>query len=293
MVSLILHGGCHDLPPGEKERSLTQHGVTSYGAKGFKMLLEGCSAIDVVEAVISDMEDDPLFDAGTGSFKNLNGIVEMDALIMDDLQNCGAVQCIRNVQNPIQVARLVLEKTPHFILSGEGAEQFARLQGIPFYDPSAHVHDNGFDDALGRQRVLQDIRYYQHAIRSQDHIFSTVGVVALDEKGRMVAATSTGGIRMKMPGRVGDSAIPGAGTYCNDSIGLSATGEGEKIMRLCLTYQVAQDYLRMNDVTEACKRNIARASTIDGICGVIAMTRTGEFSYAHNGAFMPVFYKSK
>lgn len=292
MVGLILHGGCHDLPPSEKERLLTQGGVNTYGEMGYRMLQEGASAIDVVEKVVSAMEDDPLFDAGTGSFKNLNGIVEMDAMIMDEQQNCGAVQCIQNVQNPIKVARAVLEKTPHAILSGSGAEQFARLQGFPFYDPSLNAHDYGFENDQGRKRMLRDIQYYMEAVRANDHVFSTVGIVALDESGRLVAATSTGGIRMKMPGRVGDSAIPGAGTYCNGAIGLSATGEGEKILRLCLTYQIAQDYMASHDLTRSCTRNIAHASDIDGICGVIALTKTGEFSYAHNGVFMPVYYTS-
>ncbi|MFA7017549.1 MAG: isoaspartyl peptidase/L-asparaginase family protein [Sphaerochaetaceae bacterium] len=292
MVGLILHGGCHDLPPDEKERSLTQNGVTSYGKKGYKMLLEGASAVDVAEAVLTDMEDDPLFDAGTGSFKNLNGIVEMDAIMMTDLQNCGAVHCIRNVKNPIKVARAVMEKTSHWILSGDGAEQFARLQGFPFYDPAIDSQGNDSEDAKGRTRMLQNVQYYMDEIRANDHIFSTVGIVVLDDKKNLVAATSTGGIRMKMPGRVGDSAVPGSGTYCNDVIGLSATGEGEKILRLCLTYQTAQDYLKLGDVTEACKVNITRASAIDGICGVIALTKTGEFSFAHNGVFMPVFHKT-
>jgi beta-aspartyl-peptidase (threonine type) len=293
MVGIIIHGGCHDLEPTDRERRLSNEGVIKYGDIGFRMLLEGASSIDVAEKVISLMEDDPIFDAGTGSFKNLNGIVEMDAIIMDYLENCGAVQCIQNVKNPIQVARAVLERTPHSILSGIGAEQFARLQGFAQYDPSVTEQELAIEDVGTRKRMLHDIQYYIDEVRKNDHVFSTVGIVVLDDQNHLVAATSTGGIRMKMPGRVGDSAIPGAGTYCNESIGLSATGEGEKIIRLCLTYQAAQDYLHTKKLSESLRMNIGKASRIDCISGMIAMTKEGEFSFAHNGAFMPVYHHVK
>ena len=293
MVGIIIHGGCHDLDPTERERRLSHEGIIKYGDVGYRMLKEGAPSIDVVEKVLSLMEDDPIFDAGTGSFKNLNGIVEMDAIIMNHLENCGAVQCIQNVKNPIQVARAVMERTPHSILSGPGAEQFARLQGFPEYDPSITQQESAIEDAGDRKRMLRDIQYYIDEARKADHVFSTVGTVVLDSENHLVAATSTGGIRMKMPGRVGDSAIPGAGTYCNESIGLSATGEGEKIIRLCLTYQAAQDYLQTGNVTESLRMNIGKASRIDCISGIIAMTKDGEFSYAHNGAYMPVYHRLK
>lgn len=293
MVGIIIHGGCHDLEPTERERRLSDEGVRKYGDIGYQMLLKGASAIDVAENVMSLMENDPIFDAGTGSFKNLNGVVEMDAIIMNYLEECGAVQCIQNVKNPIQVARAVLEKTPHSILSGLGAEQFARLQGFSFFDPSVTEQELAIEEVGNRKRMLRDIQYYIDEVRKTDHVFSTVGIVVLDGDNHLVAATSTGGIRMKMPGRVGDSAIPGAGTYCNEFIGLSATGEGEKIIRLCLTYQAAQKYMMTKKLTDSLKNSIETASRIDCICGVIAMTKDGDFSYAHNGAYMPVYHKIK
>lgn len=291
MIALICHGGCHDLPPGEEEKSMSERGVRTYGEIGFKMLEEGESAIDVVTKVISFMEDDPLFDAGTGSFKNLNGVVEMDAMLMDSHLHCGAVQCIGNVRNPIQVARAVMEKTPHCILSGVGAVQFARSQGFPEYDCTSSESGDTCESVGDRIRMLGDIQYYRDVVRKNDHVFSTVGIVALDETGVLVAATSTGGIRMKMPGRVGDSAIPGAGTYCTQEVGLSATGEGEGIIRLCLTHDIAKKYALTGDITESCKAGIAEGGAIDCICGVVALTKDGEFSYAHNGVFMPVYFK--
>ena len=287
MIAIIIHGGCHELPPSESEISTSLAGIKEYGEKGFSMLKEGKSAIDVAETVISMLEDDPAFDAGTGSFKNLNGEVEMDAIIMDSNHRCGGVQCIQNVQNPISVARLVMEKTPHKILSGIGAEQFARAHGIPlhkFAEGEVTLQEVG-----DRKRLLGDIQHYTE-LRDNDKVFSTVGIALLDTKGTLVAATSTGGIRMKMPGRVGDSAIPGAGTFCNEEIALSATGEGEGIMRLCLTHRIAMEYRHNKNLTDVCKIGIAEGSAIDCVCGVIALSRKGTFSWAHNGAFMPVYH---
>lgn len=292
MFGLIVHGGCHELIPSDQEKSSASNGVRTYGEIGYKILSEGCSAIDAVEKVISLMEDDPIFDAGTGSFKNLNGIVEMDAMLMDSDENCGAVHCIQKVKNPIQVARAVMEKTPHVILSGNGAVEFARSQGFQEYDPALSDVKNPSEDINGRERMVRDIQYYSSEIDRINHVFSTVGVVAIDSSGMIAAGTSTGGIRMKMPGRVGDSAIPGSGTYCTRNIGLSATGEGDKILKMCLSYQAAQDYINTGNLTDSLRKSIERASKADCVCGLIAIARNGEFSFAHNGAFMPVYYRT-
>jgi beta-aspartyl-peptidase (threonine type) len=291
MIALIVHGGCHDLPPSEKEKSDTLGGLRDYGERGFDMLRRGSSAIDTAETVISLLEDDPAYDAGTGSFKNLEGKVEMDALIMDSKARCGGVQCIQNVQHPISIARLVMEKTPHNLLSGAGAEQFARRQGIPAYNPGEYKNNRGIEPVGDRVRLLGDLQYYSE-IHREERRFSTVGIAVLDESGLLVAATSTGGIRMKMPGRVSDAAVPGAGTFCGEEIALSATGEGEGIMRLCLTYRTAMEYQRTGDLTGACKNGITAGTNINCICGIIAVTRDGKFSWAHNGVFMPVYYNS-
>jgi beta-aspartyl-peptidase (threonine type) len=290
MVALIVHGGCHDLPPTEGEKSRTIQGLSAAGEEGFAMLTQGASALDVAERVISILEDDPNFDAGTGSFKNLAGDVEMDALIMDSTSRCGGVQCIQNVQHPISVARMVMEKTPHNLLSGQGAEAFARTQGVPWYNPGEAITGAGIELAGDRVRMLRDIQYYSEN-RGPDPVFSTVGIAVLDAAGLLVAATSTGGIRMKLPGRVGDSAIPGAGTFCNEEIALSATGEGEGVMRLCLTHRIAMEYHHTKDLTGVCKQGIAAGSAQDCICGVIALTPEGSFTWAYNGAFMPLYYK--
>jgi beta-aspartyl-peptidase (threonine type) len=184
-----------------------------------------------------------------------------------------------------------MEKTPHNLLSGAGAEQFARRQGIPAYNPGAYEGERGIEPVGDRVRLLGDLQYYSEVHR-EDRQFSTVGIAVLDKTGLLAAATSTGGIRMKMPGRVSDAAIPGAGTFCGEEIALSATGEGEGIMRLCLTYRTAMEYRYTRDLTEACKNGITAGTAINCICGIIAVTGDGSFSWAHNGAFMPVYYNS-
>ena len=136
--------------------------------------------------------------------------------------------------------------------------------------------------------MLMDIQYYNKQ-RSPDGFYSTAGVVVLDNTGNLSAGTSTGGIRQKMPGRVGDSAIPGAGTFCCKDAGAVATGEGEGIIRIGLTKKVVELNLAGVDLSDACKQGIREGSNIDCICGVVSLNRKGEFSYAHNGSFMAVY----
>lgn len=286
MIALVLHGGCHELEPTAEEKRIVEEHIRGCGQFGLGLLRSGAPAKDVVEAVIKRMEDDPLFDAGTGSFYNLNGDIEMDAMIMDAAGGCGGVLCIKEVQHPISVARKVMEETPHVLLSGEGAVQFARKLGFPAYDPGT-PEGKAAATEKGR-RMLRDLSYYK-AERAKDGFFSTVGAVAFDSAGGLVAGTSTGGIRQKLPGRVGDSAIPGAGGFCGPKAGAVATGEGEGILKIGLTRLVVDRYTADGDLTAACKAGILRGSAIDCVCGVVALSSEGTFSYAHNGAFMPVY----
>jgi beta-aspartyl-peptidase (threonine type) len=260
--------------------------MREYGDIAFAMLRSGTGARDVVEDVIKLMEDDPSFDAGTGSFYNLNGDVEMDAMIMDATGKCGGVVCIKEVQHPISVARRVMEDTPHVLLSGEGALQFARKCGFPYYDPG--TAEGKAAAATKGRRMLGDIKYYTEE-RSRDGFYSTVGIVALDTEGGLAIGTSTGGIRQKLPGRVGDSAIMGAGGFCDAKAGAVATGEGEGILKIGLTRFVVDRYSESGDLKEACKEGIRRGTAIDCVCGVVALSADGRFSYASNGAFMPVY----
>jgi isoaspartyl peptidase/L-asparaginase-like protein (Ntn-hydrolase superfamily) len=179
-----------------------------------------------------------------------------------------------------------MEETPHLLLSGDGAVQFARKCGFPCYDPgSAEGKAAGETKAA---RMLGDLKYYREE-RSKDGFFSTVGVVALDSSGALAAGCSTGGIRNKMPGRVGDSAIPGAGCFCDAKSGAVATGEGEGILKIGLTRSVVEGYAERGDLTGACKAAVLRGTNIDCVCGVVALSADGRFSYAYNGTFMPVY----
>jgi L-asparaginase / beta-aspartyl-peptidase len=286
MVALIMHGGCHERMPTEDVKKTVEAGMKKYGTIGLELLKSGTSAKDAVERIIMLLEDDPAFDAGTGSFYSLNGEIEMDAMIMDGRGNCGGVICIKEVQHPISVARKVMEDTPHVLLSGEGAVQFARKCGFAHYDPGS---EQAKATAIaGGKRLLCDLKYYAEE-RSRDGFYSTVGVVALDSDGELAAGISTGGIREKMPGRVGDSAIPGAGAFCDVKSGAVATGEGEGILKIGLTRFVVDRYAEKGDLTEACKDGIQRGTNIDCVCGVVALSADGQFSYSYNGTFMPIY----
>lgn len=288
MYSIIIHGGCNELQPDEEVKNVSKTKITEFGNMAMKMLSENMRALDVAEKVINMLEDDDIFDAGTGSFANLKNEVEMDALIMTDKMEIGGVLCIKDVKNPISVARMVMEKTPHILLCSGGATDFARHMGFTYYNPVTKSNKEENESIKEKKRMLSDLTYYKE-VRSKDGFYSTVGVAVLDSKGDMVAATSTGGIRNKMPGRVGDSALPGAGTFCDENVACSATGEGEKIIKLGLTRSVALSYQSGKSITDSCKEIVQKGSEIDCVCGVIALTKKGEFSYAHNGVFMPVF----
>ena len=205
---------------------------------GYALLREGGTSLDAVEAAVTLLEDDETFDAGRGSFLTSNGRVQLDALLMDGATlRVGAVACVERLRNPIQAARLVLERSPHVYFVGRGAEEFAREQGITLIENEELV--------LDRERLrLAEARAREHA-GIPDQTFAgtqppadshdTVGAVALDAAGNLAAATSTGGTLNKTPGRVGDSSVIGCGGYAdNRSAAASLTGWGEPIMKLVL-----------------------------------------------------------
>ncbi len=282
MKALILHGGCEEGYRSDQDRKIADQRVEEYGSWAWEKLLGGSPAIEVLESVLIRLEDDPFFDAGTGSFLNIENEVEMDALIMDNRGNGGGVVCLKDMKNPIRVARLVMEHTPHLLLSGGAAYRFALGHGFERFDISAYGANKY--EAVAK---LDETGYRN--LRADDHSFSTVGAVVLDENGYLVAGTTTGGIKFKLPGRIGDSAIPGAGTYCDRNIGVVATGEGEKIMKLCLSRDVAACTERELSVQRACDEAIERASEQKATCGVAAMDRIGNWGFAHNGTQMPVW----
>jgi beta-aspartyl-peptidase (threonine type) len=237
--SLIVHGGAWNIPDAAVADCRT--GCLDALAAGWATLSRGGRALDAVESAIRVLEDHPVFDAGTGSHLNRDGHVELDAMIMDGATlNAGAVAGVRGVRNPITLARGVLETGEHMMLVGEGARQFAVEHDLPLCDPSELIVERERAAWLA-WRDTPDAGLADFATGSA---MGTVGAVAVDNTGGIVAGTSTGGTLCKHPGRVGDSSLIGCGCYADREAGaVSCTGLGEAIMRVVLA-KTAVEYLR-------------------------------------------------
>ena len=246
---------------------------------GWRVLADDGVALDAVESAVRALEDDPRFNAGRGSVLNRDGAVEVDASIMEgDRLQCGAVAAVPRIANPIALARRVLESRRQVLLVGEGALAFARSVGIPECDPASLVTD--------RQRKRHAELARQPATRGG----GTVGAVALDRNGTIAAATSTGGTPGKLPGRVGDSALIGCGTYADSSIGgVSCTGDGEAIMRVVLGHRALRYLKDADDPDYAAK--VAVDLLVDeggGQGGLILIDWRGRAGFATSTRLMPV-----
>jgi L-asparaginase / beta-aspartyl-peptidase len=238
MYALAIHGGAGALPPrplsSEREQAFHTGLANALGAGQAVLERDGC-ALDAVEAAVTSLEDNALFNAAHGAVLTIAGTAELDAAIMDGEQlRAGAVAVVRTVRNPVQLARRVLEDTPHVFLVGEGAERFAeqtRLARVP----------NEYFITPDRRRQLEAFKAQPAAPAALEQPpFGTVGAVARDRSGRLAAATSTGGMNGKRPGRVGDSPVIGAGTYAdNRSCAVSTTGHGEWFLRTVQAYDIA------------------------------------------------------
>lgn len=277
--SIIVHGGAWDIPDDLVEPHV--NGCQLAATIGKDLLVRGATALDAVEAAVASMEDDPVFDAGRGSVLNQSGQVEMDAIIMDGASlRSGAVAALRHIKNPIRVARHLMDNTQFSMLAGDGALRFAVA--------------NGFEECSEEDLLvgveLEDYRTFLKTgvLRTREEFSGgrqdTVGACALDTNGHLACATSTGGTRRKIAGRVGDSPIIGAGGYADDSVGAaSSTGWGEKIMAVVLA-KTALDILRDGrGAFGACEGGIeVLARRVDGLGGLIIVDRTGRIGYHHN-----------
>ena len=289
-------------------------------AAGAKILRAGGSALDAVVVTVRALEDHPLFNAGVGSLLTVEGTVEMDASLMVALPpprprrgaasaaagaaaareraaalgsrpraelRAGAVAVITRVRNPILLARAVMELTPHVLMAGAGAERLARRAGIALCRPADLITPR----ARERWRAALERRAEAAGIAAAGGgpgRFGTVGAVALDAAGGLAAATSTGGVSGKLPGRVGDSAIIGAGTFADAGGAASATGQGEAIMQATLCRE-AVGALRRGEPRAVAERAIAGlAALTGGQAGVVVIDRRGRFAYAHNAEVMDV-----
>ncbi|MFP4061713.1 MAG: isoaspartyl peptidase/L-asparaginase family protein [Halochromatium sp.] len=278
--SLMIHGGAGALDNVADERTAVRYleSIRVILEHGRAILERGASAVEAVESCASQLEDDPLFNAGCGSVLNENGKVEMDAAIMDgrDLA-AGAVAGIGNIANPVQLARLIMDGSEHVMLIGDGALQFAkhcqvRLTPDHYFFTPDRIQQ--LEQARLRGRMTLD-----HDDEGEEQKYGTVGAVARDRQGNLAAATSTGGIVNKRMGRVGDSSIIGAGVYAdNASCAVSTTGYGEDFMRTVFAKTVADLIeLRGGDARSAVADGLAYLSRkLQGRGGLICIDRDGH-----------------
>jgi L-asparaginase / beta-aspartyl-peptidase len=240
---LVIHGGAGTITPAGMTAELEAEYRTALEASlraGHAVLAAGGSALDAVIAATVVMEDAPLFNAGRGAVFTAEGRNELDASIMDGATlRAGAVAGVRTVKNPIKLARAVMDESPHVMLSGEGAEEFAGLRGIEMVDPSYFFTQHRWD-ALERAQAaeLRQQSSRDYGVDRPEDRFGTVGVVALARDGTLAAGTSTGGMTNKRWGRIGDAPIIGAGTYADEQCGVSTTGWGEYFIRNVVAYDI-------------------------------------------------------
>jgi L-asparaginase / beta-aspartyl-peptidase len=295
--ALIAHGGAGGRTL-VAERFERRQGLVTAVERGSAILREGGNAIDAVTATVTFLEDHGLFNAGYGSVLTLDGRVEMDAAIMVAEQEAGkpnrnaktrkkasarvragGVVLVSRLRNPILLARLVMEQTPHVLIGGVAAERLARQWGIQICRPEQLVTERA------RNRWLAALQG-KPAKASQQH--GTVGAAALDQAGNLAAATSTGGVSGKMPGRIGDSAIIGAGLYAAETGAVSATGAGEAIMKACLCRDAIALAARIG-VQRAAVRAISDLyAATGGEAGLVMVDSSGRFGYAHNAQAMEI-----
>ncbi|KAA3655807.1 MAG: isoaspartyl peptidase/L-asparaginase [Calditrichaeota bacterium] len=285
--ALVIHGGAGTIlkknMSDEKEKAY-RDALENALHTGNEILASGGSSVDAVVAVITQMEDSPLFNAGKGAVFTHEGKNELDASLMNGADlNVGAVAGVTQIKNPIQLARLVMENSPHVLFAREGAEAFAKEQGIEMTDPKYFYTERRWESlqkALEKEKSQNDAAI----IQMENAKFGTVGCVALDKNGNLAAGTSTGGMTNKRFGRVGDSPIIGAGTYANNkTCAVSATGHGEFFIRNMVAYDIAamMEYKRLA-VKDAAQMAIDKVGSMQATGGVIVLDKNGTIAMPFN-----------
>lgn len=264
MLSILVHGGAGPHRPDD-DVDAAKRGCLAAARAGYAVLKQGGSALDAVEAAVRVLEDDPVFNAGLGSALTSEGRAELDASVMNGATlAAGSVACVTCFQNPITLARKVMEQSPHVMLVGPGAEAFGRAQGLPVVANEVLV-------TAAARRELETHR--------RSH--GTVGAVAVDARGHLAAATSTGGTTGKWPGRVGDSPLIGCGTYADDKkAAVSCTGLGEAIIRVTLARHAADLVATGLDGFEAARQAVSTLQRAQGDAGLILVTPAGQLAWA-------------
>jgi beta-aspartyl-peptidase (threonine type) len=269
-------------------------GVRHALESGWQLLQRGAPALEAVEAAIAAMEDDETFDAGRGSFLTRDGTVQMDALMMDGATlRAGGVGCVERIRNPIQAARLVLEKSPHVYFVGEGAERFAQEQGMTLCRNEELIIEREVQ-RLKEAQLRAAAGHPDTTFAGAEFSHDTVGAIALDMHGNIAAGTSTGGTLNKAPGRVGDSSLIGCGCYAdNQSAAASCTGWGEPIMKLVLAKRAADRVREGRSPEAACAEAITyMKARLNGHGGMILLDAQGRIGISHNTPRMAWAYKN-
>ena len=285
-IGFAIHGGAGTIDRSkmtpERERDY-RAGLERAVLAGYEILKGGGASLDAVEAAIRILEDDPLFNAGKGAVFTSAGTNELDASIMNGKTlAAGAVAGVKRVKSPINLARMVMEKSPHVMIAGEGAEAFAREIGIELVDPKYFFTEE-------RWQSLQKMKAEKkEAPVSDKDKHGTVGAVALDAAGNVAAGTSTGGMTNKRVGRIGDAPVIGAGTYAdNRTCAVSATGDGEYFIRVGVARDVSSAMQYQNaSVADAAQRAIDKVGELGGTGGVIAIDKEGHIAMPFNTSGM-------
>lgn len=297
-VTLVIHGGAGNIHPGmmtESQEQQYREGLAAALDKGYAVLREGGAALDAVVAAITELENNVLFNAGRGSVFTKKGLHEMDAALMDGATlNAGAIAGVRNIKNPITLAREVMLHSGHVFLSGKGAGEFALSRGIEFAPDDYFFNKDRYDQWVD----IRDSDFYQldhkednlkGPIPNTDHKFGTVGAVACDAQGNLAAGTSTGGMTNKRFGRIGDSPVVGAGTYANNkTCAISCTGHGEYFLRAVVAYDVSclMEYKGLS-LQDACNTVVKdKLVKLGGEGGMIAVDAQGNHDFCFNSAGM-------
>jgi beta-aspartyl-peptidase (threonine type) len=295
-VTLVIHGGAGNITPAmmsKEEETLYHNGLKTALDKGYEVLHTGGAAVDAVVSAITELENNPIFNAGRGAVFTKKGLHEMDAAIMDgkDL-SAGAVAGVRNIKNPIILAREIMLHSGHVFLSAQGAAEFALNRGIEIapdeyffnkirYDQWIEIRDSDFYQLDHKEDNLKGV--------NPGHKFGTVGAVACDAQGNLAGGTSTGGMTNKRFGRIGDSPVIGSGTYANNqTCAISCTGHGEFFLRAVVAYDVSclMEYKGLT-LREACNVVVKdKLVKMGGEGGLIAVDAKGNFDFCFNSAGM-------
>lgn len=289
-IGLIAHGGAGNWRPGSDNDAM--QGLEAAVESARAILMKEGSALDAVCAAVVILEDNPIFNAGTGAVLNFDGFCELDACVMESGENrVGSVAALQRVKNPILVARKVMEATDHVMLAGEGAQKFARAMGFGDHDPvtSARLADwkdkrGRVDEVLGKHSLKMSKFLKDHP----EYAGGTVGCVAVDSKGILAAATSTGGVTLKLVGRVGDSPIPGAGNYASRHVAASATGTGEYVLRSLTARAISEAVEQGATLRGAMEKALDQLGReFDADVGVIGIDAGGKPVALHRTRDMP------